>query len=77
MVDHSMADEKNDWATERLSKGSFVFEVFRAIAITLGLSLLWAMEAARDRFFRLLDRWHVPSFRWRKASAFPPGPSQR
>ncbi|HTY54333.1 MAG TPA: hypothetical protein VMB26_04000 [Candidatus Binataceae bacterium] len=72
-----MAEEKTGWEKEELSKGSFAFEVLRAIAITLGLSLLWAMEAARDRFFRLLDQWHIPSFRWRKASAFPPGPSQR
>jgi len=72
-----MSEDKTEFEPERLGKGSFALEIMRAIAITLGLSLLWGMEAARDRFFRLLDRWHVPSFRWRKASAFPPGPDQR
>jgi hypothetical protein len=72
-----MPDDKTEFEPEHLGKGSFVFEIIRAIAITLGLSLLWSMEAVRDRFFRLLDRWHVPSIRWRKASAYPPGPDRR
>ena len=75
-----MPDDKDDKAElelERLTKTDFMFEILRGVAITLGLTLLWSMEAVRDRFFRLLDRWHVPSIRWRKASAFPPGPTRR
>jgi hypothetical protein len=42
----------------------------------LGLLLLWAMEAVRDRFFCLLDRIHVPDRRRSRASPFPPGPTR-
>ena len=72
-----MPDDKTELELERLSKGEIVFEMIKATGVTLGLTLLWSMEAVRDRFFRLLDRWHVPSMRWRKASAFPPGPTKR
>lgn len=72
-----MPDDKTELEIERLTKTDFMFQVVRAVAITGGLALLWSMEATRDRIFRLLDRWHVPSVRWRKASAFPPGPTRR
>jgi len=72
-----MPDDKTELEVERLTKADFMFQVVRAVAITGGLALLWFMESARDRFFRVLDRWHVPSVRWRKASAFPPGPTRR
>ena len=72
-----MADDKTEFEFERLSKVDFVIQVIRGIAVTLGLILLWSMEAVRDRFFRLLDHMGVPSTRWRKASAFPPGPAPK
>jgi len=72
-----MTDDKTELELERLTKTDFLLQLLRGVVITLGLTLLWSMEAVRDRFFRLLDRWHVPSIRWRKASAFPPGPTQR
>jgi len=76
-----MPDDKTDLdlqlEKDRLTKTDFLLQVIRGVAVTLGLTLLWSMEAVRDRFFRLLDRWHVPSIRWRKASAFPPGPTRR
>ncbi len=62
---------------EKLTKREFVLSVLHGIGGAAGLALLWAMEAVRDRVFRLLDRWHVPSARWRKASASPPGPTRR
>jgi len=47
-------------------------EIVHGLGITLGLSLLWIMEAVRDRVFRLLDRANARP-RTRPASAFPPG----
>ncbi|MGD0073452.1 MAG: hypothetical protein ABSD31_03840 [Candidatus Binataceae bacterium] len=72
-----MADDKIEFEPERLTKIDFTIQVIRGIAVALGLTLLWTMEAVRDRFFRLLDHMGVPSIRWRKASAFPPGPAQK
>lgn len=72
-----MPDDKTELELERLTKIDLLLQIIRGVAVTLGLTLLWSMEAVRDRFFRLLDRWHVPSMRWRKASAFPPGPTQK
>jgi hypothetical protein len=51
-------------------------EIVQGLGITLGLSLLWMMEAVRDRVFRLLDRANVRP-RTRPASAFPPGQPRR
>jgi len=70
-------DDKTELELERLTKTDFLLQLLRGVVIALGLTLLWSMEAVRDRFFCLLDRWHVPSIRWRKASAFPPGPTQK
>jgi hypothetical protein len=72
-----MADETTKPDVEQLTKRDFLISVLHGIAVTLGLALLWFMEAVRDRFFRLLERWHVPTMPWRKASAFPPGPIRR
>ena len=47
-------------------------EILHGIGITLGLGLLWMMEAVRDRIFRLLDRANLRPYS-RPASAFPPG----
>jgi hypothetical protein len=72
-----MADETTRPDVDRLTKLDFLISVLHGIAVMLGLALLWFMEAVRDRFFRLLERWHVPTMPWRKASAFPPGPIRR
>jgi hypothetical protein len=57
---------------EQLKPAEVVYEILHGFGIALGLALLWAMEAVRDRFFRLLDRLNVKP-RIRRASAFPPG----
>ncbi len=52
--------------------GVFLY-ILHGIGVTLGLTLLWSLEAVRNSFFRLLDRWNLKA-RVRRASAFPPGP---
>lgn len=56
----------------RLKPFEIAGEVLHGVGITLGLGLLWIMEAVRDRVFRLLDRINIRSHT-RPASAFPPG----
>lgn len=51
----------------------FVIELIRGILVVAGLTLLWVLEAVRDRFFRMLDRLKVPAPKRVRASAFPPG----
>ena len=70
MSDRVQIPEANE--VEQLKPLEVAAEIIHGIGITLGLSLLWAMEAVRDRFFRLLDRVNA-SPRTRHASAFPPG----
>jgi hypothetical protein len=57
---------------ERLKLIEVAVEILQGFGIALGLSLLWMMEAVRDRVFRLLDRLNARP-RSRPASAFPPG----
>ncbi len=59
---------------EVLSWPDFFLEVARGVLVAAGLLLLWVMESARNRFFRLLDRLKVRARPKSKASAFPPGP---
>lgn len=56
----------------RLTPIEVAVEILHGLGITLGLSLLWVMEAVRDRVFRLMDRANIQP-RTRPASAFPPG----
>ncbi len=56
----------------RLKPFEIVTEILHGLGITVGLGLLWMMEAVRDHVFRLLDRINVRP-RTRPASAFPPG----
>lgn len=73
-----MQDDKKPVPPEPLTRGDFVIQVLHGIGIAAGLALLWAMEAVRDRVFRLLDRLNISPPRWRKANPFPPGyPSQQ
>ena len=71
-----MADEveKNVVRPEfdELRLPSLVKEVFAGIGISVGLALLWAFEAMRDRYFRLLDRMKFRPWSHR-GSAFPAG----
>jgi hypothetical protein len=57
---------------ERLRPFEVFLEIINGIGIALGLSLLWVMEAVRDRVFRVLD-WANVRPRTRRSSAFPPG----
>jgi hypothetical protein len=57
---------------DKLTFGGTVWEILHGIGITLGMTLLWSLEAVRNRFFRVLDRMNLRS-RPRRASAFPPG----
>jgi len=57
---------------ERLKPSEVAREIVHGFGITLGLALLWIMEALRDRIFRLLDRVNLRP-RTGPASAFPPG----
>ncbi|MBV8054095.1 MAG: hypothetical protein JO071_02510 [Deltaproteobacteria bacterium] len=60
----------------RLRPIEVAIEILQGLGITLGLSLLWTMEAVRDRVFRLLERANVRP-RTRRASAFPPGQARK
>ncbi len=55
----------------------FIVELFHGVGILLGLALLWTLEAVRNVFFRLLDRWNIRPRPSTKASAFPPGRPRR
>jgi len=57
---------------KQLSTGGFLFYILHGVGVSLGLCLLWVLEAVRNRAFRLLDRANLKA-RTRKASAFPPG----
>ncbi len=48
--------------------------ILHGIGVTLGMTLLWSMEAVRNSYFRTLDRMNIKA-RTRRASAFPPGPA--
>lgn len=56
----------------QLSTAGFLFYILHGLGVSLGLCLLWALEAVRNGCFRLLDRMNLKA-RTRKASAFPPG----
>jgi hypothetical protein len=70
MADQTQISESPE--DEQLKPLEVAAEVIHGVGIALGLSLLWAMEAVRDRVFRLLDRINARP-RTRPASAFPPG----
>lgn len=68
--------QKTEEPLEIEQLGRVALEVLHGIGITLGLWLLWMLEAARDAFFRLLDLVNLRP-RTRRASAFPPGRPRR
>jgi hypothetical protein len=69
-VESSVIDES--LIVKQLSTGQFLFYILHGVGVSLGLCLLWVLEAIRNRAFRLLDRANLKA-RTRKASAFPPG----
>jgi hypothetical protein len=79
-VDEPMPDdvEKTEARPEydELRLPSLIKEVFAGVGIATGLALLWAFEAMRDRYFRLLDRMNVRPWSHR-GSAFPAGRPRR
>ena len=71
-MDSLQVSEAPEIEIERLRPIEVAIEIVHGLGIAFGLSLLWMMEAVRDRVFRLLDRANVRP-RTRPASAFPPG----
>ena len=61
---------------KQLSTWGFLFYILHGVGVSLGLCLLWVMEAVRNRWFWLLDRLNIKA-RTRKASAFPPGQARK
>jgi hypothetical protein len=57
---------------KQISTSGFLFYILHGIGVSLGLCILWGLEATRNTAFRVLDRLDVKA-RTRKASAFPPG----
>jgi hypothetical protein len=70
MTEHLQVSESLEM--EELKPVEVAIEIVHGLGIMLGLSLLWIMEAVRDRVFRLLDRANVRPHT-SPASAFPPG----
>jgi len=61
-----------EFEVKQLSIGGFLFYILHGVGVSLGLCLLWMLEAIRNRAFRFLDHAKVKA-RIRKASPFPPG----
>jgi hypothetical protein len=57
---------------ESLSTIGFLLYILHGIGVTLGLCLLWGLEAVRNSVFRMLDKMNMKA-RTRRVSAFPPG----
>jgi hypothetical protein len=57
---------------KQISTPGFLFYILHGIGVSLGLCVLWGLEATRNSAFRALDRMNLKA-RTRKASAFPPG----
>ena len=63
--------------TEQLSVGGYFIELIHGIGEMAGLGLLWALEAVRNGWFRMLDRLNIKARPSRRVSAFPPGSPRR
>jgi hypothetical protein len=61
---------------EQLTGRDHLFQILCGVGIASGLLLLWTMETLRDAIFRGLDLLHIPVWRYRRGSAFPPGPKR-
>ena len=57
---------------KQISTAGFLFYILHGIGVSLGLCILWGLEATRNSTFRVLDSMNIKA-RTRKASAFPPG----
>lgn len=67
-----VSDTEEKFAIDQLGWRDALIETITAIAVTVGLTLLWGLEVVRNAFFGLLDRLNLKP-RARKGSAFPPG----
>jgi hypothetical protein len=61
---------------KQLSTWGFLYYILHGLGVSLGLCLLWGLEAVRNRIFRVLDRMNVKA-RIRPASPFPPGQARK
>jgi hypothetical protein len=61
---------------EDLTGKGYVFAVLSAVAIALGMTLLWTMEIVRNAVFWLLDRLHISPKGRVRAAAYPPSPKR-
>ena len=66
------ANVDQPFVLQKLGWRDWLGEVIIALAITVGMALLWMLENVRNVFFRLLDRLNLKP-RSHRASAFPPG----
>ena len=75
-----MSEQTQEFETpitiEPLGFRGMVMEIILALAIAVGMALLWPLENVRNAFFRLLDRFGVKG-RAHRASAFPPGRARK
>jgi hypothetical protein len=62
---------------EQLGVKGYLIELMHGIGVMLGLALLWSLEAVRNVFFSVLDRFNVKARPNQRASAFPPGSPRR
>lgn len=68
-----LGEAQGPYVPQPLSRMQFFGQVLYGIGVSLGLTLLWAMETVRDSFFRTLDRLNVKPSHRGSVSAFPPG----
>jgi hypothetical protein len=61
---------------KQLSTLGFLYYILHGIGVSLGLCLLWGLEAVRNSTFRMLDRMNFKA-RIRPASPFPPGQARK
>jgi hypothetical protein len=59
---------------EQLTGRDHLFQILCGVGIASGLALLWSLETVRNAFFHVLNFLHIPVWRYRRGSAFPPGP---
>ena len=62
---------------EHLGVRGYFIELVHGVGVMAGLGLLWSLEAVRNVFFSVLDRFNVKARPSRRVSAFPPGSPRR
>lgn len=61
---------------EQFTTAQFIWEIVEGTGVMAGLGLLWGLEALRDSYFHLLDRFNIRP-RARPGRPFPPGQSRK